>query len=240
MSKDPAFLFYPGDYLRDTQCLSEPVQVAYDRIMCEHMRNICISQKTFDFFTKRLSEDQKTELKMVLSLMNGGYCIEWVYRSLIKRRDYSNSRSKNRRKSHDNHMKSYDNHSENENVNVIVTTKADKNKIFIAPTIDEVKAYFLEKGTKIDPIAFFSHYEANGWVQGRNKPIKKWKACLATWEQNNKTFTSSAPYKRICSMVVLEMIAAKKNNNEILQELAGKYTEHEINEAIMKCRNKIV
>lgn len=28
------------------------------------------------------------------------------------------------------------------------------------------------------------HYEANGWVQGRGKPIKDWKAAVRTWEKN--------------------------------------------------------
>ncbi len=122
MSKDPAFLFYPGDYLRDTQCLSESVQVAYDRIMCEHMRNICISQAQLNFFTKRLTEDQKSELLMVLTSTSEGFYIPWVHESIINRRAYSKSRSENRRKSHDNDMKTYVNHMENEieNVNGIV------------------------------------------------------------------------------------------------------------------------
>ena len=76
MANDPAFLFYPGDYLRDTQCLSEKTQVAYDRIMCEHMRNICISQKQLNFFTKRLSDDEKEELEMILMKNSKGYQIE--------------------------------------------------------------------------------------------------------------------------------------------------------------------
>ena len=96
MAKDPAFIFYPGDYLRDTQCLSEKTQVAYDRIMCEHMRNICISQQQLKFFTKRLSEDEQEELLMVLTEVNGGYQISWVAESIEKRRAYSDSRRKNR------------------------------------------------------------------------------------------------------------------------------------------------
>src|SRR5690348_728553 len=95
-SEDPAFLFYPGNYLRDTQCLSEPAQVAYDRIMCEHMRNICISQAQLDFFTKRLTPDQKSEVMMVLRPSEAGFCIPWVQESIIKRREYSESRRKNR------------------------------------------------------------------------------------------------------------------------------------------------
>lgn len=128
MANDPAFLFYPGDYLRDTQCLSERAQVAYDRIMCEHMRNICITQAQLDFFTKRLTSDEKSELTMVLSNISGGYQITWVAESIQKRREYSESRRKNRvsRKKNEpekgnEHMKTYVPHMENENENEIVT-----------------------------------------------------------------------------------------------------------------------
>lgn len=96
MAKDPAFLFYPGDYLRDTQCLSPTSQVAYDRIMCEHMRNICITQQQLNFFTKRLSNEEKEELQFCLSKVDGGFQIEWVAESIAKRREYSESRRNNR------------------------------------------------------------------------------------------------------------------------------------------------
>jgi hypothetical protein len=126
MANDPAFLFYPGDYLRDTQCLSERSQVAYDRIMCEHMRNICITQAQLDFFTKRLTVDEKSELLMVLTPAPGGYCIQWVVESIVKRREYSDSRRKNRsskdkesKKDMSNISKSYVRHMEIENEIVI-------------------------------------------------------------------------------------------------------------------------
>lgn len=129
MANDPAFLFYPGDYLRDTQCLSEPVQVAYDRIMCEHMRNICISQAQLDFFTKRLNSEQKKELLMVLKKTNTGFQIGWVAESIEKRRNYSESRRKNRTKTK-NISSSYDKHMEieivNENINGINGAKTQK------------------------------------------------------------------------------------------------------------------
>lgn len=117
MSKDPAFLFYPGDYLRDTQCLSEKSQVAYDRIMCEHMRNICISQEQLNFFTKRLSEDEKNEVLFLLAKVKGGYQIHWVAESILKRRSYSESRSNNRKNKNKKDVLSYDTHMENEIVN---------------------------------------------------------------------------------------------------------------------------
>jgi len=148
-SEDPAFLFYPGDYLRDTQCLSEPAQVAYDRIMCEHMRNICISQAQLDFFTKRLTADQKSEVMMVLRPSDAGFCIPWVQESIIKRREYSESRRKNRsskpKKEPESTKKtssSYVPHMENENAiengNGIKIKEESKNEILTDPWFDEI------------------------------------------------------------------------------------------------------
>ncbi len=136
MAKDPAFLFYPGDYLRDTQCLSENTQVAYDRIMCEHMRNtsndmnnITISQEKLNFFSKRLSEDERQELFTVLEKKNGGYQIYWVAESIADRRLYSESRSKNRSKkneSHENISKHMEDEIENTSEDEIINTVIDE------------------------------------------------------------------------------------------------------------------
>jgi hypothetical protein len=119
--KDPAFLFYPGDYLRDTQCLSEAVQVAYDRIMCEHMRNTCIAKAQLKFFTKNLSDDEVAQLKSVLTETPDGYQIAWVADSFTKRKAYSESRRKNRSakpkkdtSNINNTPASYESHMENE------------------------------------------------------------------------------------------------------------------------------
>lgn len=114
MGKDPAFLFYPGDYLRDTQCFSEKTQVAYDRIICEHMRNICIAESQLKFFTKRLNEEEKDELMTALARVNGGFQIPWVAESIVKRRAYNESRRKNREKHMSNICETYDPHMENE------------------------------------------------------------------------------------------------------------------------------
>lgn len=61
-------------------------------------------------------------------------------------------------------------------------------KKFVPPTQDEVKAY-CEQRTKegrppVDPVKWFNHYEANGWMVGKNK-MKKWKNAVHTWENNN-------------------------------------------------------
>lgn len=193
MSKDPAFLFYPGDYLRDTQCLSSNSQVAYDRIMCEHMRNICISQQQLNFFTKRLTEDEQEELLMVLNKIDGGYQITWIAESISKRKAYSESRRKNRaskpKKDMINISKTYDEHMENENENENVI-KVRKGKGKEIPLFEEFKEYALSNAQNIDHEKLKQKYEAwkeNGWKNGNDKPIKNWKSTLANTLQYLKS-----------------------------------------------------
>ena len=60
-------------------------------------------------------------------------------------------------------------------------------KSFVKPTVEEVRAYCVERNNNVDAEQFIDFYEANGWVQGRQgKPIKDWKACVRTWERSGK------------------------------------------------------
>lgn len=56
---------------------------------------------------------------------------------------------------------------------------------FTPTTVEEVKAYCLERGNNIDAQAFIDFYTASGWKRG-NTPIKDWKACVRTWESRDK------------------------------------------------------
>ena len=134
MAKDPAFLFYPGDYLRDTQNFTEHQQVAYDRIMCEHMRNICITQTQLNFFTKRLNPEEKNELLFYLKQVEGGFQIEWVAESIEKRRSYSENRRDNRTKNKKDICLSHDEHMENEIENENINKNSKNNEAFVLPT----------------------------------------------------------------------------------------------------------
>ena len=40
----------------------------------------------------------------------------------------------------------------------------------------------------MDAQAFLDHYEANGWVQGKGKPIKNWKAAIRNWNRREPEF----------------------------------------------------
>lgn len=190
MAKDPAFLFYPGDYLRDTQCLSEKTQVAYDRIMCEHMRNtsidvnnIIVSKDKVTFFTKRLSEEERQELFTVMVKRGNGYQIEWVAESIADRRLYSESRSKNRSKkdeSHENTSEHMEDDIEIKDANGILNQKLLIPEMFAVfkkaiPTYPgDIKKDFLALGS----ISTFIYNQQSGLngnkVENKKTIIKDW------------------------------------------------------------------
>ena len=54
---------------------------------------------------------------------------------------------------------------------------------FSPPSLDQVAEYCKERENGIDPQRFLDHYEARGWMLGKNK-MKDWKAAVRTWETN--------------------------------------------------------
>ena len=81
----------------------------------------------------------------------------------------------------------------NDNVNDNdISSNEDKAKSvsrFVAPTLDEIQGYCKEKGFNVDAASIYDHYTANGWVQGKNKPIKDWKAAVRQWARREGEFT---------------------------------------------------
>lgn len=66
----------------------------------------------------------------------------------------------------------------------------NKRTVFTPPTIQEVRDYCSERKNKIDAECFVDFYKANGWVQGKGKPIKDWKAAIRLWERNGTKRTN--------------------------------------------------
>lgn len=60
-----------------------------------------------------------------------------------------------------------------------------KNSRFTPPSLQEVTDYCISRNNSVKPGNFLNHYEANGWMRGKNK-IKDWKACIRTWEYSDK------------------------------------------------------
>lgn len=51
------------------------------------------------------------------------------------------------------------------------------------PTLDDIKAYCLERKNNVDPKQFYDYFTATGWVDSNGKPVKSWKGKIITWEQ---------------------------------------------------------
>lgn len=71
-------------------------------------------------------------------------------------------------------------------MNKSTDTTTKKKKRFKKPTVEEVREYCAERGNTIDPEYFCDYYESVGWVVGKNRPMKDWKAAVRTWERNEK------------------------------------------------------
>lgn len=55
---------------------------------------------------------------------------------------------------------------------------------FSPPSLDDVKAYCLERNNNVDAERFIDYYTANGWKVGKNS-MKDWKAAVRTWEKTS-------------------------------------------------------
>lgn len=58
---------------------------------------------------------------------------------------------------------------------------------FIRPTAELVNQYSKEIAFTLDASQFIDHYEARGWLIGKN-PMKDWKAAVRTWKRNSNQF----------------------------------------------------
>lgn len=66
-----------------------------------------------------------------------------------------------------------------------------KRVVFQKPKIEDVAAYAMEmQYYGMDAQAFMDHYDACGWVVGKNKPMKDWKAAVRNWVRRQGEFAS--------------------------------------------------
>ncbi len=54
---------------------------------------------------------------------------------------------------------------------------------FKRPTIEEIKAYCVQRKNTVDPEKWHAYYSSNGWKVGKN-PMESWKHAVITWEKN--------------------------------------------------------
>ena len=134
--------------------------------------------------------------KGFISLLNDemvAYIVDWsknnqirkdrynpsIYQELLVRLTDGNQRSTDGLP--DGNQRSTQYRIDKESINNGIKAATPPRSRFVPPTIDEIKAYCLERKNTVDAERFFDFYSANGWVQGRGKPIKDWKAAVRTW-----------------------------------------------------------
>lgn len=249
MAKDPAFLFYHHDFLVGTHFMTNEEVGCYIRVLCyladksrlsyAQLNKICGTGELTDSIIGKLEKDTK-----------GIFYNKRLLEEVEKRKSFCESRRKSRMshvsESNDSHTV---NVNENRNVNIKddrVQGKKERKKRpqFVPPTLEEVKKYFLERKTKIDPETFHAHYKTNGWRQASGLPIIDWKSCVTTWEKRQRSSNPSvAPQsagKPLAEVAVLELVALKWDDRQIKEHLIEKgYSEHRIVEAIMKARGSV-
>ena len=222
MAKDPAFLFYPGDYLRDTAHLTDVQRSMYDTIMCRHMKKICFTYEDLHRQFRNSDPDDIQELVDVMEEVSPGeYSIEWVRDSIEKRRAYSESRRKNRAKREEKkekineenekdmnnicktHVVHMENEIENENkevIKIVKTAQIKKNED--APT---------DTPTELDPGVFES-------VPAYGKIRIDWESQRGfTWGDDEETHCRGLVRK------IKMWLRSKENYNPTESEIYGVY-----------------
>ena len=195
MAKDPAFLFYPNDWLGGTMGMTFEEKGAYMELLMlqfnrGHMTKDMIGQ-TVGQLWPRIEDKFKVDA-------NGLFYNERLDLEKEKRKNYTQSRRNNvlGKHQHDkkqSHMKEHmTSHMEDVIVNEIVSViKKEKRseRTFLPPTINEVINYFIQNGFS-EALArrVYESYHVADWHDSQGKKIKNWKQkCLQVWfKESNK------------------------------------------------------
>ena len=190
MSKDPAFLFYSSDFLTGTLLMSMEQKGKFITLLCIQHQKGHMSERDMLQICGTYDEDIFDKFQKD---SDGKFFNERLKEEIEKRKSYSESRRNNRKKKDDVIIISdtYVQHMENENEieNIIENKKVVR---FEKPTLLELKTYMMEIGMADVSEKWFDYYESNGWLVGKNK-MKKWKAAVRTWKNNNLSNNVSTP-----------------------------------------------
>lgn len=189
MGKNPAFLFYPNDYLGGTMHFTLEMHGAYLKILLHQFNHGDFTEKEATAIVGEVWQ----EIKHKFIENNGKFYQNRLKNEIHKRTNYCNSRTSNGL-----HEKAYAKHMENENEDVIEDVNVIKNTNTIPPTKEQVSAYCLERHNSVDPETFINFYEAKGWMIGKNK-MKDWMAAVRTWEKHD-TGNTTLPKKSMSQL----------------------------------------
>jgi len=186
MGKDPAFLFYPGDWLGGTIAFSRHHKGAYmDLLMAQfNLGHLAIEQIKII-----LGEKDEYLWESVLKSKfsqdsDGKFFNEKLENEILKRKNFIESRNKNLSSHKENHIDSHtenhmEAHMENENIyiNNKSITKKDKLKD-IENNINNIQKDFPEIDVKYEYGVFVDYLES------RDKRYKNYNAAFRNWLRN--------------------------------------------------------
>lgn len=117
VNKDPAFLFYSSDFLTGTMFMSDSQLGKYIKLLCIQHQKGHLSEKDMLNICKRYDKDIFDKF---IKDNDGNYYNIRLQKEIDKRRNYSKSRSENRKNkiTFENICFSYVKHMENENENI--------------------------------------------------------------------------------------------------------------------------
>jgi uncharacterized protein YdaU (DUF1376 family) len=197
MAKDPAFLFYPGDYVSGTMGMTFEEKGAYmDLLMLQfnrgHMNTHMIQHTVghlWDQVKCKFIQDEEG------LWYNVRLDIEKEKRKTFTESRRNNIKPKNKPKvepSYETHMQPHmDSHMENVNEDINKDINKDININKSKCSFEQVYEYMsLRIGTdqaKIEAEKFVNYYTSNGWKVGKN-PMKSWGAAANNWITNTKQY----------------------------------------------------
>lgn len=138
-----------------------------------------IQQEVIWGITKLYFTGQDPELKGVSSSL---FCMakDRVLKARTKAEQMRNKRGTDDTTKNPSSLIESESESESENI-----TLPKKGRVrFAPPSFEEAENYRIETNlVNTDTHQFLDYYEANGWVIGRNKPMKDWKAAMRNWDR---------------------------------------------------------
>lgn len=193
MAKDPAVLFYTQDFLTGTLLMTDAQRGKYITLLCLQHQNGKLTEKDM----LKVCKKPDPEIWSKFTQQDGFFINKRMLIETQKRNKYTTSRRENLKQNSDSHMDTHmeshmDDHMENEIIRSKELEELKKKKElkkFVAPTENEVIAYFKEKGYKIEIAKrAFLYYSEQDWHDSRGKPIKNWKGkMVAVWfKEENK------------------------------------------------------
>ena|ERR1035441_1829326 len=87
------------------------------------------------------------------------------------------------------------------------------------PTLEEIHEYCEQRHPSIDPVAFFLHYETNGWMVGK-VPMKNWKAGVANWDRMQQTRNGGNGHAKLQTFAQNDATATIEAARRIRNDLA--------------------